>query len=85
MVINLQDFMVGYKTHQVVFWDKKWVFREPSIRTLLTIKSQEWAEQLLKEILIEGSYEGLDEALGNLTIEKREEFYQSLLKELGLK
>lgn len=85
MVINLQDFMVGYKTHQVVFWDKKWVFREPSIRTLLTIKSQEWAEQLLKEILIEGSYEELDEALGNLTIEKREEFYQSLLKELGLK
>lgn len=85
MVINLQDFMVGYKTHQVVFWDKKWVFREPSIRTLLSIKSQEWAEQLLKEILIEGSYEELDEALGNLTIEKREEFYQSLLKELGLK
>lgn len=85
MVINLQDFMVGYKTHQVVFWDKKWTFREPSIRTLLTIKSQEWAEQLLKEILIEGSYEELDEALGNLTIEKREEFYQSLLKELGLK
>ena len=85
MVINLQDFMVGYKTHQVVFWDKKWVFREPSIRTLLTIKNQEWAEQLLKEILIEGSYEELDEALGNLTIEKREEFYQSLLKELGLK
>ena len=85
MVINLQDFMVGYRTHQVVFWDKKWVFREPSIRTLLSIKSQEWAEQLLKEILIEGSYEELDEALGNFTIEKREEFYQSLLKELGLK
>nr|DAP44738.1 MAG TPA: hypothetical protein [Bacteriophage sp.] len=35
--------------------------------------------------MIEGSYEELDEALGNLTIEKREEFYQSLLKELGLK
>ena len=85
MTINLQDFMVGYKTHEVVFGDKKWVFREPSIRTLLTIKSQEWAEKLLKEILIEGSYEELDEALRNLTLEKREAFYQTLLKELGLK
>ena len=84
MTINLQDFMVGYKTHEVVFGDKKWVFREPSIRTLL-IKSQEGAEKLLKEILIEGSYEELDEALSNLTLEKREAFYQTLLKELGLK
>ena len=64
---------------------KKRIFREPTIRTLLNIKDKESAETLVKEILIEGSYEELDKVLAELTIEKREEFYSTLMKELGLK
>lgn len=65
--------------------EKKRIFREPTIRTLLNIKDKESAESLVKEILIEGSYEELDKVLAELTIEKREEFYSTLMKELGLK
>ena len=85
MAINLQDFMQGYKTHEVFFEEKKRIFREPTIRTLLNIKDKESAESLVKEILIEGSYEELDKVLAELTLEKREEFYSILMKELGLK
>lgn len=85
MTINLQDFMQGYKTHAVVFEDKKRTFREPSIKMLLNIKDKNGAESLVKEILIEGSYEELDTVLANLTLEKREEFYTALMKELGLR
>ena len=85
MAINLQDFMQGYKTHEVFFKEKKRIFREPTIRTLLNIKDKESAESLVKEILIEGSYEKLDKVLAELTLEKREEFYSTLMKELGLK
>ena len=77
--------MQWYKTHEVFFEEKKRIFREPTIRTLLNIKDKESAESLVKEILIEGSYEELDKVLAELTIEKREEFYTTLLKELGLK
>lgn len=64
---------------------KKRIFREPTIRTFLNIKDKESAELLVKEILIEGSYEELDKILAEFTIEKREEFYSTLMKELGLK
>ena len=77
--------MQWYKTHEVFFEEKKRIFREPTIRTLLNIKDKESAESLVKEILIEGSYEELDKVLAELTLEKREEFYTTLLKELGLK
>ena len=77
--------MQVYKIHEVFFKEKKRIFREPTIRTLLNIKDKESAETLVKEILIEGSYEELDKVLAELTIEKREEFYSTLMKELGLK
>lgn len=85
MAIDLQHFLDGYKTHEVVFGDKKWIFREPSIKTLLTIKDQQGAEQLVKEILLQGTYEDLDEVLNQMTVEKKEAFFEALLKELGLK
>ena len=59
--------------------------KESTFRTFLNIKDKESAESLVKEILIEGSYEELDKVLAELTIEKREEFYSTLIKELGLK
>lgn len=77
--------MQWYKTHEVFFEEKKRIFREPTIRTFLNIKDKESAELLVKEILIEGSYEELDKILAEFTIEKREEFYSTLMKELGLK
>ncbi|MBF0981221.1 hypothetical protein HXK74_01130 [Candidatus Gracilibacteria bacterium] len=77
--------MQGYKIHEVFFKEKKRIFREPTIRTFLNIKDKESAETLVKEILIEGSYEEFDKVFADLTIEKREEFYSTLMKELGLK
>lgn len=69
----------------MILGEKKWIFREPSIRTLLKIKDQQGAEQLVKEILLEGNLEELDEILNQMTLEKKTEFFEVLLKELGLK
>lgn len=85
MAIDLQNFLDWYKTHEVVLGEKKWVFREPSIRTLLKIKDKQGAEALVKDILLEGSLEELDEVLNQMTLEKKEAFFEALLKELGLK
>lgn len=85
MAIDLQNFLDWYKTHEIIFGEKKWIFREPSIRTLLKIKDKQGAEQLVKEILLEGSYEELDEVLNQMTLEEKEAFFEALLKELGLK
>lgn len=85
MAIDLQNFLDWYKTYEVVLGEKKWVFREPSIRTLLKIKDKQGAEALVKDILLEGSLEELDEVLNQMTLEKKETFFEALLKELGLK
>lgn len=85
MAINISDFLNGYKTHEVIFGDKQWLFREPSIKTLLSLKDQQGAEKLVKEMLLEGSYEDLEVALNELTMERKTEFLNILLKELGLR
>jgi len=85
MAIDLQNFLDWHKTHEVIFGEKKWIFREPSIRTLLKIKDKQGVEALVKDILLEGSLEELDEVLNQMTLEKKEDFFEALLKELGLK
>ena len=82
MALNLQELIDWYKTFEVVLWDKKWVFREPTIRQLSQLKDN---SDLIKEIILEWDYYELEEQLKNLTIKKKEEFYNELLKGLGLK
>ncbi len=31
MAVNLQEFLDGYKKCEIVYGDKKWVFREPKV------------------------------------------------------
>ena len=33
-MINLQEFLDGYKTSEVVLGDKKWIFREPKMKDI---------------------------------------------------
>lgn len=82
MALNLQELIDWYKTFEIVLWDKKWVFREPTIRQLSQLKDN---SDLIKEIILEWDYFELEEQLKNLTIKKKEEFYNELLKGLGLK
>lgn len=82
MALNLQELIDWYKTFEIVLWDKKWVFREPTIRQLSQLKDN---SDLIKEIILEWDYYELEEQLKNLTIKKKEEFYNELLKGLGLK
>ena len=85
MAIDLKEFMQWYKTHDVVLGKKKRTFREPSVKMLLNIKDKDGADALVKEILIAWDIQELEDTLQWLTIEKKEEFFQTLLKELGLK
>jgi len=82
MALNLQELIDWYKTFEIVLWDKKWVFREPTIRQLSQLKDN---SDLIKEIILEWDYYELEEQLKNLTLKKKEEFYNELLKGLGLK
>lgn len=31
MAVNLEEFLDGYKKCEIVYGDKKWVFREPKV------------------------------------------------------
>lgn len=85
MAIDLKNFIEWYKTHDVVLWDKKRTFREPSIKQLLALKEEDDANKLIKEILIDWDLEELDIEIQNLTKTQQAQFFNTLLTELGLK
>jgi len=80
MVINLQEFLDGYKKSEVCLWDKKRVFREPkmkdsklSVMKLLELYCIEWERK-----------EFLDILENDLPISKQKEIIKRILEELGL-
>lgn len=84
MVINLKEFMEWYKTTEVVLWDKKRVFREPTIEDLLKIEKQEDVWKLIEWLIMEWTLEELDKELYKLTKSQKEAFMTQLLSDLGL-
>lgn len=84
MVINLKEFIDWYKTTEVVLWDKKRVFREPTIEDLLKIENQEDVSKLIESLIIEWTLPDLDQELYKLTKSQKEAFMTKLLSDLGL-
>lgn len=84
MAIDLKDFMNWYKTTEVVLWDKKRVFREPTIEDLLKINNQEDIGKLIEWLITEWTLEDLDKELYKLTKSQKELFMTKLLSDLGL-
>lgn len=65
--------------------DQKCFFRDLSIRTLLKIKDKQGAKALVKNIILEESLEGFHKVLNQMTVGEIENFFEALLKNLGLK
>ena len=65
--------------------DQKCFFRDSSIRTLLKIKDKQGAKALGKDNLLEESLEELHKVLNQMTVGGKENFFEALLKKLGLK
>ena len=65
--------------------DQKCFFRDLSIRTLLKIKDKQGAKALVKNIILEESLEGFHKVLNQMTVGEIENFFEALLKKLGLK
>lgn len=83
-MIDLKSFLDWYKTVEVVLWEKKRTFREPTIEELLEIDSNESVEKLIKWIIIEWTLEDLDKELIKLTKSQKTSFMNKLLGDLGL-
>ena len=65
--------------------DQKCFFWDLSIRTLLKIKDKQGAKALVKNIILEESLEGFHKVLNQMTVGEIENFFEALLKNLGLK
>lgn len=79
-MINLQEFLDGYKTSEVVLGDKKWVFREPkmkdinlSVMKILETYCIEWKRKEFMEIIST-----------EMPISKQKQVLENILKDLGL-
>lgn len=78
--IDLQTFLDGYKTTEVVLWDKKRVFREPALKDM-QLKIQD----MLEKYCLEGdTKEFFDIITKDMPISKRQEVLNTILNELGL-
>lgn len=79
-MINLQEFLDGYKTSEVELWDKKRKFREPKMKDInLSIM------EILEKYCIEWEWSELFELINNeLPIGKQKELIQKILEDLGL-
>jgi len=78
--IDLQTFLDGYKTAEVVLGDKKRVFREPALKDM-GLKIQD----MLEKYCLEGDTKELLEIITkDMPISKRQEVLNSILNELGL-
>lgn len=79
-MINLQEFLDGYKTSQVNLWEKVWKFREPKMKDAkLPIK------QMLEKYCIEWDWkELLDILQTDIPLSQQKEIIKKILEELGL-
>lgn len=79
-MINLQEFIDGYKTCEITLGDKRWVFREPKIKdTKLTFL------QILEKYCMEGDWLEFKKVIDTeLPVSKQKEVLELLIKELGL-
>lgn len=80
MVINLKEFIDGYKTSEVVCGELRRKFREPKLKDL---------DRPIMEILefgcIEGDWSAFKTFLEEeLPVSKQKEFLDQILKDLGL-
>jgi len=79
IMINLQEFLDGYKKSEIELWDKKRVFREPKMKDLgLSVL------QMLEKNCIEGDCDEFKEILKDLPMGKHKEVIETILKDLGL-
>lgn len=80
MAINLQEFIEGYKTSEVILKDKRRTFREPRI-----IDLSKPVLELLQIGCIEGEWSDFLSILENeLTASKQKEVIEQILQDLGL-
>ena len=80
MAINLQEFIEGYKTSEVILKDKRRTFREPRI-----IDLSKPVLEILQIGCIEGEWSEFSSLLETeLTASKQKEVIEPILQELGL-
>lgn len=80
MTIDLQTFIEGYKTSEIVHGDLKWKFREPKLKDL-----EKPVMQILEIGCIEGEWSAFKTFLEEeMPASKQKEFLEEILKELGL-
>lgn len=79
-MINLQEFIDGFKKCEIQLGDKVWVFREPKICDINL-----WFLEMLEKYCIQGEYKEFKNILDNeLPITKQKEVIELIVKELGL-
>ena len=79
-MINLQEFIDGYKTSEITFWDKVWKFREPKMKD-----SKLPIMKMLETYCLEWDWNELLQILETeLPIHQQKELISKLLEELGL-
>ena len=79
-VINLEEFLEGYKKSEVVLWDKKRVFREPKMKDVWL--SAMW---VLETYCIEWDFKEFEDILNNdLPVSEHKELIEKILHDLGL-
>ena len=80
-MINLQEFLDGYKKSEIELWDKKRVFREPKMKDLWKL----WLMEMLETYCIEWERSEFQDILNNeLSVSKQKELMEKLLGDLGL-
>lgn len=80
-MINLQEFLDGYKKSEIELWDKKRVFREPKMKDLWKMPLME----MLETYCIEWERSEFEYILNNeLSVSKQKELMEKLLGDLGL-
>ena len=79
--INLEEFLDGYKKSEIIYGDKKWVFREPKMKDIWKLSLM----QMLEEYCIEWEWSELKEIIDTeLPVAKHKELIEKILNDLGL-
>lgn len=79
-MLNLQEFLDGYKKSEIEYWDKKRVFREPKMKdTKLSVID------ILEKYCIEWDWEEFKTILNEeIPASKQKELIEKILWDLGL-
>jgi len=79
-MIDLKEFLEGYKTSEIVLGGQKRVFREPSIKDLKMNISD-----ILEKYCIEGNFKEFKKyVFEEIPMSKQNELINKVLEELGL-